>query len=97
MNNDPNVIYQDDENKVIILLNHMGTDYSEYKIVVCRETLGTRFRVHHGQTILNRHVLIMDAFKKIGWKMKLTINGRFYSVARKKDRFRFLLRYGKYI
>jgi len=66
-----------------------------YPIIMVRDTMGTRFKAvkkmpkHPWQ-----HKIIVETFKKIGWPVKVTANGRYYSLKNKKDRFRFKLKYG---
>lgn len=66
-----------------------------FPIILRRNSLGIRFEPlkkmpkHPWQ-----HKIIMDTFEKIGWPVKITLNGRYYSLKNKKDRFRFKLKYG---
>lgn len=69
--------------------------YLGYPIIMVRDRMGLRFRTlkktpkHPWQ-----HKIIVDTFEKIGWPVKVTTNGRYYSLKNKKDRFRFKLKYG---
>ena len=95
-----NIIYSDIDAGILIVqeLNssvEKMNEFGSYPIVVVRDRMGTRFTTidkmprHQWQ-----HKIIMDAFKKIGWPVKVTVNGRFYSLKRRKDRFKFKLKYG---
>ena len=95
-----NIIYSN-EQAGILICSHIDRDVdrlvlnSAYPIMLMRAPMGCRFqpikdKVKHPW----QHKIIMDAFKQIGWPVKLTLNGRYYSLKNKKDRFRFKLKYG---
>ena len=97
---DDNILYHDPSVGIIICLRPTAeTSYlnerNEYPIILTRNTLGVRFSTirtmpkHPWQ-----HQIIIDTFEKIGWPVKVTANGRYYSLKNKKDRFRFKLKYG---
>ena len=67
-----------------------------YPIIMVSGTTSTRFKPF--KTMPKhpwQHKIIMDSFEKIGWPVKVTTNGKYYSLKNKKDRFRFKLKYGK--
>ena len=69
--------------------------HGSFPIMLRRAGLGCRFEtIKNGAKHPWQHKIIMDAFEKIGWPVKLTLNGRYYSLKNKKDRFRFKLKYG---
>ncbi|MHA1289953.1 MAG: hypothetical protein ACTSPB_21435 [Candidatus Thorarchaeota archaeon] len=97
---DDNIIHYDLEAGILICQNvdtvvDMMVKHDAYPIILRRSRMGTRFTTvakmpkHPWQ-----HKIIMNAFEKIGWPVKVTANGKYYSLKNKKDRFRFKLKYG---
>ncbi len=98
---DDNLIYHDPTVGIIIcqrrdsMIESMNKNGS-YPIILYRSSLGIRFStVNRMPKHPWQHNIIMEIFEKIGWPVKITLNGRYYSLKNKKDRFRFKLKYGK--
>ncbi len=98
---DDNIIHYDIGAGILIcqdvdMVVEMMVKNDAYPIILRRAPMGTRFTTvakmpkHPWQ-----HKIIMKAFDQIGWPVKVTANGKYYSLKNKKDRFRFILKYGK--